>query len=714
MSSKTWLDRPVTAALVFLALAFVWMWPSSLRPHDTISDVGDPLHLAYILAWNAHQLIANPFHLFEANSFYPWPQSLAFADHLMPESLLVAPVNWLSGNAVLGYNVAVFAGLFLSAWSMRWLILDATGNARAALLAGLVYGFNGFTLVEANRLQVIHLQWWPAALVFLGRFVADPSFGRALGLGIALAMQGLSGSYYLAFSALVAPVWLGLALAGTLTRPTLRMTTFLILAALLSAIPVALLIAPYLLRGLPRGTVSGGVNLLAYVSPAPGSLWSSLLTPDTLGREFKGVFGLALMAAGIVAMLRSRPGWFKALALVALATASIGVVLSMGDILSVGGSSYGPGPHRWLLKTLPLEGLRHTPRFNALAVLGGAILAGLGAARWLGRSTAATVATVALCAILPFEQWSRTGYGVRLPASALLRSAYRDLPGGPLVDLPLYPIPQRRYWAAYPFLSTYHWNPVPIGRTSFYPPGHEYLAWLLDGFPDDNSLGVLSRLGVRTAVVHPRIWPDDDRGSRLDRLKDTKTLVRLDRSAVAFEPNILELGDELYFRIEAPPPPPPLCKPADEVPGSSFRVFAMGEGAPEESLALIADRDPSTRWSSGADQSGWYGFQIQLKPAETLAALVVETPADRFPRVWPSLELRAPEGAWTPVSSPFSPEVAWETLEGQLGGVRTARHVIRFPRQEVRAFRLAFPIFVSRPAPNFQIEEIRAFRDCRP
>jgi hypothetical protein len=245
------------------------MGKSGLHPTDTISDVGDPLHLAYILAWNAHQLVTSPFHLFDANSFYPWRQSLAFADHLVPESVMVAPVQWVTGNAVLGYNAAVFLGLVMSAWFMRWLILETTGNGGAALLSGIVYAFNGFTLVEANRVQVIHLQWWPVALVFLGRFVAEPRLKWAMGFGAALALQGLSGSYYLAFSALIAPFWLGLAFAGSARRPTLRAVKALAVAAVLASIPVVLLILPYLIRGLPRGRVSGGVNLLAYLAPRP-------------------------------------------------------------------------------------------------------------------------------------------------------------------------------------------------------------------------------------------------------------------------------------------------------------------------------------------------------------------------------------------------------------------------------------------------------------
>lgn len=711
--SGPFLDRPLVAAALFCALAVLWMGKSGLRPGDTIADVGDPLHLAYILAWNAHQLVTSPLRLFDANSFYPWGQSLAFADHLLPESLMVAPVLWATGNPVLGYNLAVFLGLVMSAWFMRWLIMEATGNPKAALLSGLVYAFNGFTLVEANRVQVIHLQWWPVALVFLGRFVSEPSFKWAMGLGAALALQGLSGSYYLAFSALITPFWIGLAFAGSARRPTLRAARALALAAVLACIPVVLLILPYLIRGLPRARVSGGVDLIAYMSPAPGSLWSSFLSVDSLGREFKGVAGSGLMAMGLIALVRTRPGWVRALGLIAIATLLVGVAFSLGDIVSVAGTAYGPGPQRLLLEYLPLEGLRHTPRFNALAVLGGAVLAGLGAARFLRSTRIGAFALVALCVLLPLEQWSATGYGVTLPKTADLRAVYRDLPSGPVVDLPLFPVRQRRYWAAYPFLSTFHWNPVLIGRTSFYPPGHEFLAWLLGSFPDARSVSVLSRLAVRTVVVHPRVWTEEERQERLDRIGDFPQLVRRPRAPVSLAPSPLELGDEVYFELGRGSESPPLCAPSDEVPADGLVVFPMGEETGENELDRTLDREPATRWSSGADQSGWYGFQVQLRPARRLSAVAIETPSDRFPRVWPSLEWRAPGGAWTSMPTEFSPDLAWETLRGQLDGSRTLRMVVRFPPREVRAFRLIFPTRTPRPAPGFEIEELRAYGECR-
>ena len=122
------------------------------------------------MAWDAHQLARRPWALFDSNSFHPYPRSLAFADHLTPEAVMVAPVVWTTGNAVLAFNASVVAALALSALAMFALVRRVTGRADAAFLAGLAYAFTSFTRHELPRVHVLHVQWWPLALLFLLRF----------------------------------------------------------------------------------------------------------------------------------------------------------------------------------------------------------------------------------------------------------------------------------------------------------------------------------------------------------------------------------------------------------------------------------------------------------------------------------------------------------------------------------------------------------------
>ncbi|HWX23982.1 MAG TPA: hypothetical protein VN083_03030, partial [Vicinamibacteria bacterium] len=229
------------AGAAYAAFAIVWAAPASLSPARAIPDLGDPLHLAWVMAWDAHQLVRHPLSLFDANTFYPYPRSLAFGDHLLPEALLGAPVFWLTGNAVLSSNLVVLLALTLSATAIFILMRDVTHSSAVAFLAGLAYAFNTFTRSEILRVQVLNIEWWPFVFLFLERLARTGRARYAWLLGGSLLLQGLSGAYYLVYSALLAPVWLLVAYLGARRRPSVAELAGLgaaLLAAGLVALPV--------------------------------------------------------------------------------------------------------------------------------------------------------------------------------------------------------------------------------------------------------------------------------------------------------------------------------------------------------------------------------------------------------------------------------------------------------------------------------------------
>ena len=46
-------ERAALPALAYGLLAVAWARPASLSPWDTVPDAGDPLHLAWVMAWAA-------------------------------------------------------------------------------------------------------------------------------------------------------------------------------------------------------------------------------------------------------------------------------------------------------------------------------------------------------------------------------------------------------------------------------------------------------------------------------------------------------------------------------------------------------------------------------------------------------------------------------------------------------------------------------------
>ena len=55
------------------------------------NDTADTVHNEWILAWDAHQLAHDPWHLFDSNIFYPERDTLAYSDHLLVQAVMAAP-----------------------------------------------------------------------------------------------------------------------------------------------------------------------------------------------------------------------------------------------------------------------------------------------------------------------------------------------------------------------------------------------------------------------------------------------------------------------------------------------------------------------------------------------------------------------------------------------------------------------------------------------
>ena len=90
------LRTTVSLLALFSALAVLHTWPlaselGTLSRHDN----ADAVLNEWIVAWTAHVLPREPWRLFDAPIFYPEPNTLAFSEHLIVQSLMGAPLIWL-------------------------------------------------------------------------------------------------------------------------------------------------------------------------------------------------------------------------------------------------------------------------------------------------------------------------------------------------------------------------------------------------------------------------------------------------------------------------------------------------------------------------------------------------------------------------------------------------------------------------------------------
>src|SRR5687768_5728573 len=132
----------VRAAGVYVIAAVILTWPLAIRftTHlGAVEGAGDPFLNLWILGWGMQAWLADPMsvlsgRVFDANIFHPAAGTLTFSDHLLLQSLALAPLYAISGSVVLCYNVLLIGSLALSGLAMHALARSVTGSDRAAVI----------------------------------------------------------------------------------------------------------------------------------------------------------------------------------------------------------------------------------------------------------------------------------------------------------------------------------------------------------------------------------------------------------------------------------------------------------------------------------------------------------------------------------------------------------------------------------------------------
>ncbi len=677
--------------------------------------------MAWAMAWVAHQVVRDPLALFQANAFYPYRNSLAFGDHLLPEGLLGLPVNLLTGNAVLALNLVTAFGLFSSALVAFFVTAKILGSRAAGLLAGTFIGFNGFMQGELLRVNVLQLQGWSLALLFLWRFSTDASWRNGWGFALSLGLQGLTGTYYAIYSALVAP---GLVLAACLAhrrRPRMQEAYRLIVPALIVGAAGLLFLSPYrrvAAESLSQKPIADGADIASFFLPgADFQLFRGWFpaAPHGESNHFLGYLPLAFGLMGLLALRADRervPAERSFFAMAGLWFMGLGALISIGAYPRFMDVSLGASPYLFVLNAVPtLRGMATAERAGVLVHIGLALLAAVGAERIFRHRRGPALALV-LASIGAAEQWTKPGPGFAIPAGSELPPVYRYLAAGqgPVVEVPVFPDRLLRFRALYPYFSTYHWRPVPLGRASFYPPAHDYLATLLQGFPDPVSLQALRALDIRDIVVHPKMW-SNRRGARLRVLEGGEfQLLRSFPGAVSPAAANLDLGDERVYRLLPAALPEPLCVPQGDVEVASAAVASSAS----EGVDRLRDRDLGTSWSTVRPQKEGDRIEFTWKEPRTIAAIrmALGPRSSDFP-IALRVDVESPSGEWEtrPEASPVASAV--ETLVQLIGRDPQASLTLRIEPVETRAIRLVLDRDADRPPWNpWSVAEIHLFSGC--
>ena len=315
----------LAAALGFVALALAMTWPLPRHLATALpGDLGDPAFNCWVLMWTGGQFLTalsgHPGALadyWNGNIFYPSRLTIAYSEHLTPESLQALPFYGATGNIILAYNIVFLATFALAGFGMFLLVREWTKQPLAAFLAGVAFAYAPYRLAQIPHLQVLSSQWMPLALYGARRYF-DTGRRRAIAGGsAALVLQSLSCGYYLLF---FSPFFAAYCLYEVAARRLLR-NTRIWFALGVAGVAVALTCLPFVVPYFEvRATAPVGVRTIDDVvslsadthafatAPSVSRLWGSTLTgyAKAEGEGFPGVTILIFAGVGLAWTVRQR------------------------------------------------------------------------------------------------------------------------------------------------------------------------------------------------------------------------------------------------------------------------------------------------------------------------------------------------------------------------------------------------------------------------
>lgn len=597
-------------------------------------DLGDPVLVTWILAWDAHAFRHGITRIFDAPSFFPYLHTLVFSEHMFGVAIFTAPLQWLSAKPVLVYNVAFIAAFVQAGAGMYLLARTLTGRRDAAWLAALAYAFTPQRVAQFAHLPWLMTGWLPLSLWALHRYFSTGALRYLLACAAAYVLQSLTGSYFTYFALLPLAV-LGIAELWRVRPPLQRTLLHVAAAGLLCVVTLAPVVSAYYgarkdhdFRRSREEITSFSADLSDYFH-AHNHVRVWRYAPWGSGEHelFPGAIVLILAAT---ALFTSR-GESRPYLRIYAAIAAITLVFSLGPRPAAWGHAAPfPGPYQILLDYLPgLDGLRAPARSGMMVGLALCVLAAFGSGRVLDRVAPRRRGLVAAALALGLiaEGWSAPIQTTRFDPleNPDDRHAYTFLrqsgPDGAVLELPLSHVGDERE-IHYQYLTLVHGHRTVNGSSGYTP---ALTQWLYSedqsALADVNHPGVavefIRALGVRYVVVHRGVFEQPAMEAALLRELDGDR-----RLVVATH----DFGRTVVYTLSVAPPQvdEPGTRP---VPASGIRARASNASS---RLPFLFDGNRDTRWLTGGRQTGREWIELLFDTPRRVAAVRMQTAERSF------------------------------------------------------------------------------------
>jgi hypothetical protein len=511
-----------------LLLAVALTWPTLRYPLHTLpQDLWDPSRQAWQVSWAGHILLTDPVRLWQANAFYPLPDSYAYGDSLLG----YAPAGMLGDGptaAILRYNILFVLAHALLAIGGYALVRQLGAGRTGSAVAAVAFAYAPWRLAQEGHLDIVSAGGIPLALALLARghgWSMRRGFRRerrnagwaALGWLVAAWQMTLGFSLGLPFLGVLGIVLLVLLVRvpirwwrRPMQRPVLgwRLLITDTLGALIVAGVAGLIAVPYLRAG-DTATSRAEIKFFSpplrslLIGPAESRIWgaphavprSSLAWPAEM-TLLPGFVLYALALAGLVFSV-----WTLRQRLLLLAGLAATIILTLGTEFFGGRWSYLP-----LFGHLPASlGVRIPGRLMLWVTLLLAVLAAGAVAEFVRRVEHLSeqrippwpgpwlrLATLVPLMLVIAEGWNATAHPTA-PAQPVSMRTVTD----PMLVLPTTALTDQTVM----LWSTSRFQPIANGAGGFAAARQAELRRNVATFPDRASVDYLRSQGVSTVLL---------------------------------------------------------------------------------------------------------------------------------------------------------------------------------------------------------------------
>lgn len=511
--------------LAFLLLTFLY-FPLLFKGFFTHVETNDGRLVAALLSWDIHKILTDPFHIFQANFFYPNKNTLVYTEHFIGTSLLGLPIWVLTGgNPAATFNFVMIFGFISNAFFTFLLIRRLTQHNMAAFFGAIINGYCSYRLFSVAHLQDVIVFYIPLCLYFFYKYLDHKKIKYLVGIGLCLLFQSLSSWYHMIF------IFLMLALFVLYYyRMDKRVNNKDLIRILCVFFLIFLFIIPFAIPYLKHNAeVNAAYSMSDIFSSDFGGYF--IPSPDTAANyffrnylgivkskwdenfNFIGYTVLLFSFCGCVEMRRDEYNKIRfrlnRQRFVFLLVALIFFILSLGTYLYINDTqTHIKLPYYFIFKLLPpIRFLRTISRYGTIVFLMMSILAAYGFSTFLTGIKEAFYRNIALLFsfALVLAEFTPIFKFERFSNMAKTPEVYKKIKNDPtikaLVELPIDVGPFTT--TQYLYYAGIHFKPILNGYSGYEPPSYAVYENLLKYPPNEMTASFLSKLGITDILCNP-------------------------------------------------------------------------------------------------------------------------------------------------------------------------------------------------------------------